>query len=136
MIRDSRRSFEFSRLNYLFSWAFSRQDKKIKIGIINGSVKFERHLNTLITVLIVSLCLVLIISILLTIKPANLKKLSSGISEKHDQTSITLTNILILRDNFQIMLCLMKSNVPLLNVRHTNLQKSHNLPQWVDINSI
>ena len=38
VIRDSRGS-EFSRLNSLLSWAFSRQDKKIKInGIINGSV--------------------------------------------------------------------------------------------------
>ena len=43
---DSRRSFQFSRLNSLFSWAFSRQDKKIKII---GIVKFESYLNTLNT---------------------------------------------------------------------------------------
>ena len=78
MICGSRQSFEFSRLNYLLSWAFPRQDKKIKIGIINGSVKFERYLNTLITMLIMSLCLVLIISILLTTEPANFKKSYSG----------------------------------------------------------
>ena len=76
MICDSQQSFEFSWLNNLLSWAFSWQDKKIEI--INGSVKFERYLNTLITMLIMSLCLVLIISILLTTEPANFKKSYSG----------------------------------------------------------
>ena len=40
--------------------------------------------------------LVLIISILLTIELANFKKSYSGISEKHDQNPITLTNFLTL----------------------------------------
>ena len=41
MICDSQQGFEFSWLNSLLSWAFSRQDKKIKInGIINGSLTF------------------------------------------------------------------------------------------------
>ena len=31
MICDSQRGFKFSRLNYLLSWAFSQQDKKIGI---------------------------------------------------------------------------------------------------------
>ena len=39
---NSQQDFEFSQLNYLLSWAFSRQDKKIKIiGVINGSVTFK-----------------------------------------------------------------------------------------------
>ena len=39
VICDSRRGFEFSRQNSSLSWAFSRQNKKIKtIGIINASV--------------------------------------------------------------------------------------------------
>ena len=38
---DSQWGFEFSQLRSLLSWAFSQQDKKIKInGIINGSVTF------------------------------------------------------------------------------------------------
>ena len=42
VICDSQRGFEFSQLNCLLSWAFSRQDKKIKInGILNGCVGFE-----------------------------------------------------------------------------------------------
>ena len=42
MIHDSRRGFEFSRLNSLSSRAFSRQDKKIKAnGTINGSMTFK-----------------------------------------------------------------------------------------------
>ena len=43
MIRDSQRGFEFSRLHSLL-WAFSQQDKKIKInGIANGSVTFKQY---------------------------------------------------------------------------------------------
>ena len=42
VICDSQRGFEFSQLNSLLSWAFSRPDKKIKInGIINVCVGFE-----------------------------------------------------------------------------------------------
>ena len=49
VIRDLQ-GFQFSRLNSLLSCAFSRQEKKIKIiGIINGYVKIESHLNTLNT---------------------------------------------------------------------------------------
>ena len=43
--------------------------------------------------LIVFLFPVLILSVLLTIEPTNLKKSYSRISEKHDQTSINLTNV-------------------------------------------
>ena len=68
--------------------------------------------------LIVFLFLVMILSILFTIEPTNLKKSYSQISEKHEQNSINLTNVL------------MKSNgcVPLLNIQK-NLQQSHNLRQ-------
>ena len=42
VIRDSRQDFQFSRLNSLLSWAFSRQDEKIKVnGIINAYVAFK-----------------------------------------------------------------------------------------------
>ena len=41
LISDSRRGFEYLRLNFLLSWVFSSQDKMIKIIlIINGSVTF------------------------------------------------------------------------------------------------
>ena len=43
--------------------------------------------------LIVLLLHLLILSIFFTIKQTNFKKSYSEISEKHDQTSITLTNI-------------------------------------------
>ena len=36
---------------------------------------------------------ILILSMLFTIEPTNFKKSYSGISKKHDQTSINLTNI-------------------------------------------
>ena len=42
MIRDSRRDFEFSRLNSLLSWTFS-QDENIINGIINGSLTFKSY---------------------------------------------------------------------------------------------
>ena len=45
------------------------------------------------TLLIVLLFLVLILSILFAIKSTNLKKSSSSICKKHDQTSINLTNV-------------------------------------------
>ena len=42
VIRDSRQDFQFSQLNSLLSWAFSRQDEKIKVnGIINAYVAFK-----------------------------------------------------------------------------------------------
>ena len=68
--------------------------------------------------LIVFLFLVMILSILFTIEPTNLKKSYSQISEKHEQNSINFTNVL------------MKSNgcVLLLNIQK-NLQQSHNLRQ-------
>lgn len=40
-----RQCFDFSRLNSLFSWAFSQQKIKI-IGIINRSVEFESYFKT------------------------------------------------------------------------------------------
>ena len=44
MIRDSRQSFEFSRLSSLLSRAFSRQDKKMKInGITIGSGTLKQY---------------------------------------------------------------------------------------------
>ena len=60
---------------------------------------------------------------MLTIKPNNLEKSYSRISEKHDQTYINLAMCLTLQANFQIMLCLTKSNgfVPSLNTLHKNL---------------
>ena len=57
MIRDSQQGFELSRPNSS-SWAFSRQDEKIKLnGIINGSVTFqqyESYHNTLSTELLIA----------------------------------------------------------------------------------
>ena len=49
-------------------------------------------------------------------EPTNFKKSYSWIWEKHDQTSINLTNVLTLQGNFQITLGLMESNcyVPFL----------------------
>ena len=40
--------------------------------------------------------------------------------------------------NFQISLCLMKSNgcMPLQNIPHQNLLHIKNLSQWIDINSV
>ena len=94
MIRDSRQSFEFLRLNSLLSSVFSRHNKKRKmIEIIYGSVKIESYLNTLNTILIVFLFPVLILSIFFTIDRTNFKKSYSEIPKKPDQTSITLTNI-------------------------------------------
>ena len=50
MICDSQQGFEFSWLNSLWSWAYSWQDKQIKInGIIDECVTFkqyESYLNT------------------------------------------------------------------------------------------
>ena len=63
------------------------------IEIIYGSVKIESYLNTLNTILIVFLFPVLILSIFFTIDRTNFEKSYSEISKKHDQTSITLTNI-------------------------------------------
>ena len=62
---------------------------------------------------------------LLTIKPPNLKKPYSQISEKSDQTSINLTNVFSNYVGFGEILCL----VPLLNMLHKNLQQSQNLRQ-------
>ena len=93
MIRDSRRDFEFSRLNSLLSWVFSRQDKKININrIINRSViskKYESYLNTLIN----ELCC-LFSSFLYWLFPFNwASKLKKNLSEIRDQTSINLTTV-------------------------------------------
>ena len=42
LLINSRRGFGISQQNSLLSWAFSRQDEKIKLnGIINGSVTFK-----------------------------------------------------------------------------------------------
>ena len=49
VIRDWWQGFEFSRLNSLLLWAFSRQDKNLKVtGIINGSVTFKQ-MNVILT---------------------------------------------------------------------------------------
>ena len=41
-MHDSQQGFEFSQLNSLLLWAFSRQDKMIKMnGIINGSMTLK-----------------------------------------------------------------------------------------------
>ena len=64
--------------------------------------------------------LVLILFILFTIEPTNLKKSYSWICEKHDQALINLTNVFYFIANFQITSCLMKWNgcVSLLNILH------------------
>ena len=55
---------------------------------------YDSYLNTLNAVLIVFLFLVLILSILLTIEPTNLKKSYFRICKKDDQIFINLTNVL------------------------------------------
>ena len=78
VIRDSKQSSEFSQLNSL-SWAFTRQDKMIKInGIFNGSVNFkhyESYLNTLNTEQWSCTFFVLIICMLFAIEQTNSKNL-------------------------------------------------------------
>ena len=91
MICDSQ-CFEFSQLNSLLSWAFSWQDKKIKINEnINASSKFQQF-ESYNTELCYVLFFVMILSILFKIKPINLKKSYSHISKKQEQVSINLTN--------------------------------------------
>ena len=79
MICDSRRGFEFSRLNSLLSRAFSRQDKKLNInGIIIGSMtlkQYESYHDTLSTELLTEFFFFeLILFILFAIDPTNFKK--------------------------------------------------------------
>ena len=88
MICDSQQGFEVSLLHFLLLWAFSWQDKQVKIiGIINGSVTLSTMkviftISTHWTMLIVSLLLVpfllvfflpFLIFLLFTIVPTNLK---------------------------------------------------------------
>ena len=89
MICDSQQGFEVSLLHFLLLWAFSWQDKEVKIiGIINGSVtlntmKVILTISTHWTMLIVSLLVVpfllvfflpfLIVFLLFTVVPTNLK---------------------------------------------------------------
>ena len=78
----------------MLSSALARLNKKRKIiGIFNGHAKCESYINVLNTMLIGFLLPILILSLFAMIEQTNLKKSYSGISEKHDQTSITLTNI-------------------------------------------
>ena len=68
-------------------------------GIINGSVTFKQCKSYFNTMSAENNCdhvpfFLLIFSIFFTIKPTNLKKNYSQISEKHGQTSTNLTNIL------------------------------------------
>ena len=80
-------SFKFSQVNSLLSWAFSRQDKKMKIiGIINGSVTCTSWLCSFF---------VLILSVLFTIEPINFKKTLTleflkNIIKVHNQTMLHL----------------------------------------------
>ena len=95
MIHDSRWGFGFSWRNSLLSWVSSWQYGKIKIiGIMSGSLTYETYLNTLNTELcwLYSLFLYWFFHIV-QVEPTHLRKLYSWISEKHDQTSINLTNV-------------------------------------------
>ena len=85
-------------------------------------------LHTLNTELmfIVFLFVLLILSILLTIEPTNLKNSYSQISEKHEQNYIMC---LTLKANIRIMLC------PFTKYYRKNYN-SHNRRQWVVINAI
>ena len=78
VIRDSKRSSEFSQLNSL-SWAFTWQDQMIKInGIFNGSVTFkhyESYLNTLNTEQWSCTFFVLIVCMSFAIEQTNSKNL-------------------------------------------------------------
>ena len=78
--------------------------------------------------LIVLRFLVLILSILFTIEPTNLKNLILKFPKMHYQTSINLTDIFDFIGNFWITLGLMKPNgcMALLNILHINLQQCHN----------
>ena len=61
----------------------------------------------------------LLVSILFTIEPTDLKKSYPQLFEKHDQTSIDLTNVFNFIGLFSNYVGLMKSNscVPSLNIR-------------------
>ena len=75
--------------------------------------------------IIVFLFFVLILFILFTSEPTNLIKRYSRIPEKHDQTSINLTNVFNFigynSARFEEIICLCANHI---------------LRQWVDINSI
>ena len=83
MICNSWWGFEFSWLNSLLSWAFSQQDKNIKInGIISGSVTFklyESYIWALNYVACVSLSCI------------GSFQFITNFSKKYDKTSINLT---------------------------------------------
>ena len=102
--RDSQ-DFESYHLNSLLPWAFSQQDKKIKI--------------------IVLLSLVLILSISLTIKSTNLKNLILEFAKSRIKTLLTWLMYLTFYADFPIALHLMKSNgsvsLPLLNILETKI---------------
>ena len=55
--------------------------------------------------LIVFLFLALILFIWLTVKPNSLRKFYSQISEKHDQTSISVEGVLLNQKNVKILFC-------------------------------
>ena len=95
MIPDLRQGFEFSQLNSVLSWAFSRprQDKKIKInGIITGSVTFEYYESYFNTWNILFSCIDSFHVVQNRVNQLK-KKPYSWICEKHDQTSTDLTNV-------------------------------------------
>ena len=82
------RGFEFSRLNSVLSWAFSRYDKRIKTNGIKVIFKFWT-LNYVDCVPFLCIDIFQIVH-----SRTNLLKISSSwISEKNDQTSINLTKV-------------------------------------------
>ena len=99
MIRDSRHGFEFAQLNSMLSWIFSRQDKKVKPMGLSMDLGYLNNMKVILTFWTLNSSdrvplFILILCILLTTEPTNLKKYYSRVSEKHDKTSIDLTNIL------------------------------------------
>ena len=133
MIRDSQQGFEFSRLNSLLLWSFSRQDKKIKINeIINyqwiWDIKMIWKLSQPSKPWTKEMVFIFFLYWFFpycsqSSQLYNSKRSYSWISETYDQTSMNLTNAFILQVNFQITLGLMKPNVcvPLLNILHKNV---------------
>ena len=78
--RDSRWGFEFSRLNFLLSRAFSQLDKRQKsLELLMGSVTFKYNMKVILKLWTLNYvdCIPFscILSILFTTEPTNLKNL-------------------------------------------------------------
>ena len=114
----------------IFMWAFSWQNKKIKnhwnyqcicdIWIIWKLSWYFEHW----TILIVLFFVVLILSLMFTIKPTNLEKYFSRFSKNMIKPPLIWLCVWLFKfSNFPIMLRLMRSNgfSPLLNILHKNL---------------